>query len=292
MSVALPASWATRSTMSALVPYVARARPYLHAYGRYPKRRRTMGSALHSADKWLTRAEWAARRIQRWQRKRKKNSPIKRAFKSYARPARAPQPSKHTAFDINQTENTRELNAQAIPFPTEGIEPQNRQRNTIILSGIKICLEFQNLLTDQNLYANVALVRPRDATTTNSIVPARFFRSVIGQDRGADFPLGTDFQCYCRPINVDKYDVFYHRRMIIPCKASVNKWTEVKESTRRIMKYIRFKKQIRFDDINITNSNLTLVHWYGRTGYVNGFSATNAVQVSGDLVTYFRDPKT
>lgn len=285
-----------RSIMS-LVRYNKRGSPYfLTAVA--PKRARmayAMGAHIYNN---YGRYKKAAKVLQRaYRRRRKRLTPRKEAFRSYARPRSARIPSKRTDEVLNETGlATTTLHTESITLPTEGSAPNQRERNIIILSGLKFCLEFSNNLTTNNLYLNVALIQDRTDPTFRGDVPNDlFFRATAGAARGQNFPLSFAILNHCRPINTDKYRVFMHKRMFLGARAVTTQalaWQEFHKRTRTLMRYIKFKKQLRFDTSNNTNGQLRLVYWASPENGTGSVPIASAFDVKGDICIYFKDPAT
>lgn len=228
-----------------------------------------------------------------WRNRRK--GAKKEAFRSYARPARARLPSKRTDEYVNETlKSTDTLFTENITLPNEGTAPHQRERNCIVLSGLKFCLEIQNNLATEELYFNIALVQDRSDPSRKTAVPVtKFFRNVTGSDRGADFPYALAIQNHCHPINTDKYRVFMHARMRLAANSdngTLNyKWQQKHSNTKTFMKYVRFKKQLRFDASNFTNGQLQIVYWAGKVGDTTTTPIVSAFNMRGDVSIYFKD---
>lgn len=167
-----------------------------------------------------------------------------------------------------------------------------RVRDLVTIKGWKICMNYQSKLLEP-LYVNVAIVACKDVT--GSIIPD-FFRS-FGNERAVDFNDVnlTCFDRHCRPINSDKWTVMYHKRFklgVINDTASA--FSENRESYGSIMKWIKFNRQIRWDDGNpdtsADNAQVRLIWWFGTW---NGTNTVTTAVANGQVrvVTYFREPR-
>lgn len=221
----------------------------------------------------------------------KKRGPIKEAFRSYSRPKRTPIPSKSKQSYIKELGNlTGTLYTEIVDLPDQGVNPQQRRGDIIYLSGIKLCLEFTNLLNN-DLYLNVALLQSRDnPSSKGAVTGSKFFRDTAGSNRGVDFPLPLSIQNHCRPINVDLFRVFMHQRMKLGGEGTIPAYT-VRNSVKTIMKYIPFKKQLRFDASNFTKGQLQLVFWADKESSDTVPTTPAAFDLRGEMVVYFREPK-
>lgn len=255
-----------------------------------PKRRRT-SSAIMQTAKFLARAERASTRIARWYRRRRR-SPKAQAFRSYAMDKGTSTALRVDTSEINLgAAADRTLYSEAIVFPQEGDTPEKRERNTIRFSGLKLCVEAanrQSTSTDpDNIYFNFAVVQFKDAPKSKSAIGnTRFFRGHQG-DRGEDFPLSLGIDNHCRPINTDVYRVFYHYRRTLGRRDSSSQI----EPRCKIMKYISFKKQLRFDDANFTGGQLHMVYWFTRQ-LTNTVTPTPSVgSCVAKATVYFRNSR-
>lgn len=221
-------------------------------------------------------------------------APIKRAFRQYAQPLRSRLPPKQTVEILNETgKDTSTLYHESLTLPNEGTLPNQREGNVINLSGIKFCLEMENIFANGRLYYNIALVQEiSDPSNKNPTFGTRFFRNANGIDRGANFPLQFAITNHCTPINTDKFRVFWHHRgtlgafpggVGIPAQSTVS-------NVHKIMKWVRFKKQLRFDSSNFSNGQLHLVYWADRQGDTTAVPITAAFDLRGEAIMYFREP--
>lgn len=280
-----------------LVRYNKRGSPFfLTAVA--PKRARmayAMGAHIYNN---YGRYKKAAKVVQRaYRRRRKRMTAKKEAFRSFARPRSARLPSKRTDEVLNESDlATTTLHTESITMPSEGTGANQRERNVMILTGLKFCLEFSNNLNTANLYLNVALIQDRTDPTFRGDVPNDlFFRSTQGASRGQNFPLSFAILNHCRPINTDKYRVFMHKRMFLGARGLTSQalpWQEFHKSTRTVMRYLKFKKQLRFDSSNNTNGQLRLVYWASPEKGTGSVPINNAFNARGDICVYFKDPAT
>jgi hypothetical protein len=88
----------------------------------------------------------------------------------------------------------------------EGID--QRDRRTIELMGVKLCMEL-TALSNNPLYVNVAVVHLKN---TDSGLNTDFFRGASGS-RGVDFDISLNSnEFHCLPLNTDKFVVLSHKR--------------------------------------------------------------------------------
>lgn len=171
-----------------------------------------------------------------------------------------------------------------------------RERDLIYLSGIKICLTVWNNLAataGNELYFNVALLSAKNQRTIGA---TDFFRCYTGAKRGMDFTDAalTPHERYCLPINADEHVVhWHHRKILVPGIANQDSGTkEVRPY--EITKYVPIKRQIRFES-GTSGGAITLfrvVWWVGRVGATAALaSEANALSVDHKFVTHFREPE-
>lgn len=169
-----------------------------------------------------------------------------------------------------------------------------RERDIANLRGIKFCMELRNNIIDTPVYFNWAVVVPR-ATTSPS--DNDFFRGYTN-DRSDDFNSSlTSNDFHCRPINSDAYIVLTHRRLTLGGKKASDTYKDTHPlNYRNVMKYMKIKRQVRYDNVEgfaaQEGRKMFLVYWCDQfltPGATLGTTA--AMSLNRQVILYFRDPK-
>lgn len=194
----------------------------------------------------------------------------------------------------NTLRNTRTLIQQdlsLIPFTGSNVI-SGRQREMCNLRGIKICMSVLNVLSHPLLF-NVAVIAPKDSN--DGVSTTEFFRG-FGADRSQDFDVALSAaEFHCLPINTDKYTVLWHyRRQLNPVAGTATYSTQSGKSYTFINKYVKIKRQIRFDYSTgvAENGRIFLVFWADRfAGAKTSAALVSAYSTQEHHVTYFRESK-
>jgi len=254
------------------------------------------------------RARAAARTIARFGRRVAQSSLAKKAqaYKNKARRQTGEDIVGDTAKATRIRSDGAQLYATNVPYFNDPIQIDRRtttsyllnqrERDLIYLSGIKICLTVWNNLAStagNELYFNVALVSAKNQRTIGA---TDFFRCYTGAKRGMDFTDAalTPHERYCLPINADEHVVhWHHRKILVPGIANQGSATK-EQRPYEITKYVPIKRQIRFES-GTSGGAITLfrvVWWVGRVGATAALaSEANALSVDHKFVTHFREPE-
>lgn len=201
--------------------------------------------------------------------------------------------------------DTRKLYARPLIEITHN--PNNdiddRQRNIINLRGLKLCLYMQNNTGNSTLFVNVAVIWDKKGNQeigsyANTTVPDFFRQHQGGAARSQDFGVALSaLEFHCLPINTDRFGVLMHKRFkLAPTAAqSTGQKSPNLSSFRTIMKYVKIKRQLRFQNTNISipeSGQLYVVHWCDAIGTsFGGGGLANAMTTQEYHVAYFREPK-
>lgn len=252
------------------------------------------------------RARAAARTIARFGRRVAQSSLAKKAQR-YKNKARS-QTGEDIVGDVAKATRIRsdgsQLYATNVPYFNDPIQIDRRtttsyllnqrERDLIYLSGIKICLTVWNNLSNvagNELYFNVALVSAKNQRTIGA---TDFFRCYTGAKRGMDFTDSTltPHERHCLPINADEHVVHWHQRMVLGTGSAASQ--PIAPRPLEITKYVPIKRQIRFES-GTSGGAITLfrvVWWVGRVGATAALaSEANAVAIDHKFVTHFREPE-
>lgn len=224
-----------------------------------------------------------------WRRTRRsmvrKPPAIRRAFKSYS--VRAPKRPKCVDTTMSNQLNTYTAYQLDVAMPSEGVNPQNRFRNRIYLSGVKLRLEVNNLNTNDALYYNLALVQHRDLPKSEAALGSdRWFRDPSGVALGTAFPRPTCAENHLTPLNTEKFRVFAHYKIKIPSRSTAN--TGSGDGCRILNKWIPFRKRLLFDLDDATTGHLKWIEWCQQQRSVVSVQ-TGVCQTFGESILYFRD---
>lgn len=254
------------------------------------------------------RARAAARTIARFGRRVAQSSLAKKAqaYKNKARRQTGEDIVGDTAKSTRVRSDGAQLYATNVPYFNDPIQIDRRtttsyllnqrERDLIYLSGIKICLTVWNNLAataGNELYFNVALVSAKNQRTVGA---TDFFRCYTGAKRGMDFTDAalTPHERYCLPINADEHVVHWHHRKILVPGIANQDGPSKEVRPYEITKYVPIKRQIRFES-GVSGGAITLfrvVWWVGRVGATAALaSEANALSVDHKFVTHFREPE-
>lgn len=286
--------------MASLVPYarmVAR-NPYTTRLGylgylRARRAGRTIGRAyrIYRAGRIFRGVKRTVGQLGGLRKKRRTGQRSRVGDTNYDRPAKRNE----TVFDSGASKNDNTFYNEIITNigrTTTG-EINLRNRDVINLRGFHICMEIKNNL-ETPLYFNICLVNLRKQ---EGAFQDDFFRST-SNERAVDFSnvnLNT-LDRWCRPINVDKYNVLWRKRILLgPIRDTAAGYSDAKsKSWMTLRKYIKINRQIRYDDgaadSTTDNCELRLIYWYGVFGSTNVVTTAVATQSTRVLV-YFREPK-
>lgn len=188
-----------------------------------------------------------------------------------------------------QNQADRVLHYQELILPNEGTTPDQRTRNIINLRGFKLCQEFKTGTGTPSglgyIYLNVACVSSKTDPTSNSVSTNHWFRG-NNDDRAVDFDVvGSSIDLHCRPINTDRWNIFFHQRMKLGAGGN-----DVSKKTIPFMKWVTINRQIRFTDTNQPSTRFFVVWWYAVDGTDRVTTAANVVNTQWSHITYFREP--
>lgn len=294
---------------SALVPYVARtvtpgmrrALPYMMTgmtRARYNMARLAARRAVNIRRSGFVPdyvGKYAARKIQRAFRNRRAKRKAARSIGQRVGTSSA----KRKATASTSTESLAQKSDRAqyydeITFPSFGDAINERERRVINLRGIHLCMEISagsalligGAYRDRNVYVNVCVVSSKKDPTSTAVSTNHFFRDSTS-NRAIDFDaLQRSIDFHCRPINSDEWNVHMHYRTVLGGEA-----VESNPTIRRIMKYIPFKRQIRFDETGEPDSRLFLVWWTSLAGEHTATPFANIFKSQYYVTAYYREPK-
>lgn len=270
--------------------------PYtLAKYNKYPGNLNRHLALRAARIAWNSKAGQRARRYAAGK--------IGKAYKKYRgrpKPRMAQGPARRApiAFDsVNNGPNLngRQLTTIEVTNINQGTEPSERLRDVVAYSGFKVCMYVKNNAALEDLYFNIAVLRPkfrRVITTKN------FFRSNAPASRGVDFDSSdlTFMDYHCRPINTDEMAVIAHQRYrITHTNADI---AHQGVPSIRINKYFKFKKLLKYAKLDIDSEEVEkcttpyyFCYWGDREGNGNNLPIQeNIALLDYRIISYFRNP--
>lgn len=180
---------------------------------------------------------------------------------------------------------------------TKGTDINQRVRDAVILSGLRIQGVFRNI-SNTNVYINWAVVYPRQDTQLTATEPDFFRDYNANRAWGAGDTNKNGLEWANAQINTDKYVVMRRGKFLLTENATppaVNANTShIKSSQKEIDIYVKFGRMIHFDGITETPlEDVYFVHWMASPlqGAGNGDS-TVQYRTAFRYIKYFREPKT
>jgi hypothetical protein len=149
-------------------------------------------------------------------------------------------------------------------------------------------MALKNVGSSDKVYANVAIISPKDMTAANTVSLNNFFKS-NGATRCQDFSTvlpAIDFRCLA--ISTDQHDILKHKRMILGPNTS----TEGGNS-RTFNFYVPMKRQIRYDATGNTpaGKEAFLVYWFDQEHAAGGSPQVAGIIESQISITrYWKEP--
>lgn len=252
--------------------------------------RRQIGTGLKMAGRGVKRVYRSARHFRSKRRRmnqigfRPGKSTAKKTFMIYDGTAGSISTRTLYIEDLSQLEKQ-----------TSSLEINKREREMVNLRGIKFCMELRNDTVDTPLYFNWAVISPKASASPSD---NDFFRG-YANDRSDDFNASlTSNDFHCRPINSDAYIVLTHRRLTLGGKKASDAYKDtVPLNYRNVMKYMKIKRQVRYDTIEGGQAaqegrKLFLVYWCD--GFMTdgpNLPVANSMTLNRQVILYFREPK-
>lgn len=285
----MPGALTRYGSRGGLIRYGSYGNPYLRAGATlYANRRRIrMGlRAVRGAKRAFT--SYRAR-----SRKRAKFSP-----KRMGSPPNTNSPKTNTVHQLLTQFDTRTLGLIDLTTIQRGDGINERERDTLHLSGVKFCWELRND-TELPLYLNMAVVHIKGCTPIEDIAKD-FFRGAgnnTSNGRFLDFSdelTSNEFRCL--PLNTDKFVVLHHKRMrLIPQDQSAERINDQSgRNYRNVDWYTKINRTIQYDEngARTDNSNLYFMYWCDQYLQPGGtLPVTGALQTQRKFITYFHEPR-
>lgn len=164
-----------------------------------------------------------------------------------------------------------------------------RQRDTLYISGFKICMSIHNQGTAP-LYVNIAILAPKG--NQQGITITDFFRG-FGTVRNKSFTNAlTANEFHCLPINTDRYTVLRHMRFSLNGTGTTYA-REFGGTWRDVDMYLPLKRTVRFESSASTSCEtpVYLVKWCDNVMNPTAQTATTGMEYQERIITYFKEPK-
>lgn len=168
----------------------------------------------------------------------------------------------------------------------------SRLRNTIFVSGFKICAMIKNN-NPAPLCVNMAVVYSRQS---NIVSTSDFFRGLDDSSRGTNFSDAlTANERHTLPINTDQYRVLYHKRFYLSSANDAAIYEDYTSKNFRIVKkWIPINRNIMFESLTdaVPKQRVFVVWWTDRFMEPAGtVPVADAWDLQQRIVTYFREPQ-
>lgn len=241
---------------------------------------------------------WAARRIQRKWRSRKKTNFSRSRVQNPIGTSSSKRVEITTGASIGPLFTRTLYSVNLLGAVLKGSSENNRESSLINVSGFKFCWYIRND-SSTPLVWHIALVSPKGCTTnvdpaTDTVLEEGFFRATDGSTRAQDFSnalSGLEFMC--KPINTDQWVVLHHKRVRLgPNQFQSDSTNTNRDNYRIIEKYFKFKRQVRYEDDTLVGAGVYLVGWADTVD-----AASTTIPISGGyslqqrILTYYRDAR-
>lgn len=194
----------------------------------------------------------------------------------------------------DNAKNTRTLYIYDTINLSQGITgaASDRLRNSIFVSGIRVCALIKNKMNKPLLF-NFAVVSRKNG---DNVTTQDFFRYNAGSTRGRAFATSLDSnEMHCSAINTDLYTVLKHERFVLkelgtPEGFSNTNWSNYMKLDR----WIKVNRQMKFDDNGSAypSQRLFVLMWADGWGNATGALVdTDAWQCQQRITMYFREPR-
>jgi len=188
----------------------------------------------------------------------------------------------------------------------QGDTRDQRERNSIWISGIRLRMTFRNSLKVP-MYCHVALINPRDpfpddGSDANALNPAGFF-TALGTSSRSGYPAAhsaqqlTGMQWATLPINTDVHNIIWHTRFKLGIRfdAANQEFTTGAGAPnyRTLSRYIKIGKTVGYKNTagNSCLQPMYLVVWCSTFEEPLANQTAGALIFQPHIVTYFKDPK-
>lgn len=203
-------------------------------------------------------------------------------------------------LEVNQLElplstyTLYEYNMTNIP---QGVNIDDRLRNSVNISGFKICGDIVN----ENvvpLYFNMAVIKSKNSALSTG---SGFFRAAINGERGYDFTRASHTSpfMHCTPINTDRFNILCHMRWTLggnkDTTAATSNYSSAKSSYLFIDRWLPLKRKLTWDNDAASEPNgghIMLVYWINKINSGPVLVAeTGMANLKLRVYCYFREPK-
>lgn len=188
------------------------------------------------------------------------------------------------------TTNAIERDTGSVPAGNFRININSRMRGIAFISGFSIKINFQNQSTTSDCVIRWALLKKK---APGGDIKDGFFRW-NGTSRDVNFDnvnRATDMMNL--PISTDKYYIYKTGKFQLGAKIAtgVTGSNSNRRNTKFLKRYIRLKRQIRYNDDSDQNpeDEIIFVHWCTHP-FTTVLTTADQYRTEGDIVCYFRNP--
>lgn len=201
-----------------------------------------------------------------------------------------------TVLPNNRDSARQIINPQALIFITTGSGIENRERDQVYISGIKLNATFANN-TGERMWVNWAVIYPkRDRVISNQ--QADFFRDYTDERAwNANSAIKQGLTWANAEINPDEFVILNRGKFLLaPGIATPNGRIYNKNDCRNdIERYIKLGRTFTFDGpIEAVDQQIYFVCWSALANEAAGFNVGSGTSMQWKLraIVYFREPKT
>lgn len=215
---------------------------------------------------------------------------------------RGTNPARNRTSQENSTvAATRELNFWPLILLERGQQLDQRQRDTVYCSGIRLNVAVNiNVGATKPIYFNMACIslRKRNEQSIDTLNFSKrltfgdWFRREDGDTRSMDFQAATNIEMFTSAINADEYNVWWRHKLLLPVAAASSVFVNGDRSNYyHFKKWIPIKKTLRWDQglVGVPTQQVWFVCWcsYFQEG-TPLVSVANCVTTGVQAVVSFR----
>lgn len=206
----------------------------------------------------------------------------------------------HTLYELPIGLLTRDSGPVPATAPNFRININRRTRGIAYLAGFRLWLHVRNINYNSRLTFRWAIIKNK--TIQGVIQEDDFFRS-YDEERTRTFgnANNSSLDYATRPINTDKYLILAQGKLrLTPYENVTTSTPPVTQNPRSqqkdsafIRRYIRLKRQIRFDDFSneLPEDQFFLVHWATTDFLTIRDTGAGLYRTQGDVTTFWREPR-
>jgi len=193
-----------------------------------------------------------------------------------------------------QTLNEKKMQPQGLINITRGDALNQRERDTIYISGIQIKVNYVNLRGTQRIWVNWAVVYPK-RDRTMSATQKDFFRDYNAERSwDANAATKTGLSWSCAAVNTDEFVVLKRGKFLLtPSGNSIANYNH-KDPEKILTQYVKIGRMFTFDGaIEAVDQQIYMCTWTAVGSTVAGYDVAPAcLDYRMRAVVYYREPKT